>query len=185
MPDLDWILEHRAHFDLFHEHVNYFRADDFFRLFGDGVIFQAKSFGGQYLSVVINLECMREPSYSLLQRETNSALQAAFDQLSENEALTYNSLASSPEIVLWGAAAKGVVFAAKSPLEIKRKIIYAIDINPSKQEQFMPLSGVKVANPVSGIAKLNPFTLVVIMNPNYEREIRQSLPHDQPCLVLH
>ena len=62
VPDLEWILEHRAYFDLFHEHVNYFRTDDFLRCFGDGVIFHSKSFGGQYLSVVISLENIRERS---------------------------------------------------------------------------------------------------------------------------
>jgi hypothetical protein len=65
VPDLEWILEHRAYFDLFHEHVNYFRGYDFLRRFGDGIIFQSKSFGGQYLSVVINLESVRECRSSL------------------------------------------------------------------------------------------------------------------------
>jgi len=185
VPDLEWILEHRAYFDLFHEHVNYFRAVDFLRRFGDGVIFQSKSFGGQYLSVIINLESFRGLSQSLLLRESNSGLQVAFDKLCEHEAMSYAALAESHEIVLWGAAAKGVVFAAKLPEAIKHKLIYAIDINPSKQGHFMPLSGVEVLGPTTGVARLNPFSLVVIMNPNYEEEIRESLPHGQPCLVLH
>ena len=183
VPDLEWILEHRAYFDLFHEHVNYFRADDFSRRFGDAVIFQAKSFGGQYLSVVINLESVRECRSSLA-RESHSGLQAAFDQLSEYEAMTYATLAESHEIVLWGAAAKGVVFAAKSPAAIKRKMLYAIDINPRKQGHFMPLSGVEVVDSTMGVARLEASSLVVIMNSNYEQEIRESLPHNQPCLVL-
>jgi hypothetical protein len=87
--------------------------------------------------------------------------------------------------VLWGAASKGVVFAAKSPEAIKRKFIFAIDINPSKQGHFMPLSGVEVVDPATGVARLDPSSLVIIMNPNYEQEIRNSLPHNQPCLVLH
>lgn len=185
VPDLEWILEHRAYFDLFHEHVNYFRVDDFSRRFGDGVIFQSKSFGGQYLSVVITLESIRELSQSSLPRESNSGLQAAFAKLSEHEAMTYAALAQSDEIILWGAAAKGVVFAAKTPEAIKHKLTYAIDINPRKQGHFMPLSGVEVLDPTTGVARLDPSTLVVIMNPNYEQEIRESLPHNQPCLVLH
>lgn len=185
VPDLEWILEHRAYFDLFHEHVNYFRADDFLRRFGDGVIFQSKSFGGQYLSVVINLESVRKCSQSSLALKSDSGLQAAFDQLSEYEDMTYAALAESHEIVLWGAAAKGVAFAAKAPPLTKRKITYAIDINPSKQGYFMPISGVEVVDPTTGMSRLDPSSLVVIMNPNYEQEIRESLPHGQPCLVLH
>jgi hypothetical protein len=184
VPDLEWILEHRAYFDLFHEHVNYFRAVDFSQRFGDSVIFQSKSFGGQYLSLVINLEGLRECSQSLLQLESNYGLRAAFNQLSEYEDMIYANLVKSHRIVLWGAAAKGVVFAAKSPETIKRKIIYSIDINPEKQGHFMPLSGVEVVRPTMGVASLDPSDCVVIMNPNYEQEIRKSLPYKQNCLVL-
>lgn len=184
VPDLEWILEHCAYFDLFHEHVNYFRADDFSRRFGDGVIFQSKGFSGQYLSVIINLECVRGCNQSSLARESDSGLQTAFDQLSEYEDKVYATLTESHEIVLWGAAAKGVMFAAKSPAAIKRRIAYAIDINPRKQGHFMPISGVEVLGPVTGVTRLDPSSLVVIMNPNYEKEIRESLSHSQPCLVL-
>ena len=34
VPCLDWICRHRAWFDVFYEHVNYFRLDDFRRMFG-------------------------------------------------------------------------------------------------------------------------------------------------------
>ena len=185
VPDLEWILEHRAYFDLFHEHVNYFRSDDFSRRFGEGVIVQSRSFGGQYLSVVLNLECMRTCGQSSFPRESEPDLQAAFDQLSAYEDQTYALLTDSHEIVIWGAAAKGVVFASKAPPAIKNKIAYAIDINPSKQGHFMPISGVEVLDPEAGASRLDPSSLIVIMNPNYEQEIRGSLPHNQPCLVLH
>jgi hypothetical protein len=185
VPDLEWILEHRAYFDLFHEHVNYFRSDDFTRRFGEGVIYQSRSFGGQYLSVVINLEYVGTCGQSSLPRESDTALQTAFRKLSEFEDQTYASLTDGQEIVIWGAAAKGVVFAAKAPPAIKNKMAYAIDINPSKQGHFMPISGVEVVDPEVGISRLDPSSLIVIMNPNYEQEIRGSLPHSQPCLVLH
>jgi len=185
VPDLEWSLDHRAYFDLFHEHVNYFRSDDFTRRFGEGVVYQSKSFGGQYLSVVINLECVRDCGQSSLTCESDAGLQAAFDQLSEYEDKTYRSLTDSREVVIWGAAAKGVVFAAKAPPAIKSKIAYAIDINPGKQGHFMPISGVEILDSETGVSRLDPSSLVVIMNPNYEQEIRRSLPHNQPCLVLH
>jgi len=34
VPCFDWICRHRAWFDIFYEHVNYFRMDDFRRMFG-------------------------------------------------------------------------------------------------------------------------------------------------------
>ncbi len=185
VPDLEWILEHRAYFDLFHEHVNYFRADDFSRRLGDGVIFQTKSFGGQYLSVVINLECVRDCGQPSLTPESVHDLQIAFDRLSAYEDKTYASLTDNHDIVIWGAAAKGVVFTSKAPPAIKSRISYSIDINPRKQGHFMPISGVEVLDPTTGVSMLDPSSLIVIMNPNYEQEIRGSLPHNQSCLVLH
>lgn len=185
VPDLEWILEHRAYFDLFHEHANYFRVDDFTRRFGNGVIFQSRSFGGQYLSIVISLEYLRDCGNSSVPSESDPGLRTAFDRLSEYEAKTYASLTNRHKIVVWGAAAKGVVFASKAPPAIKSIITYAIDINPGKQGQFMPISGVEVLDPATGVSMLDPSSLVVVMNPNYEQEIRGSLPHNQPCLVLH
>jgi len=34
VPCFDWICEHRAWFDVFYEHVNYFRLSDFLSMFG-------------------------------------------------------------------------------------------------------------------------------------------------------
>ena len=34
VPCFEWICEHRAWFDIFYEHVNYFRRSDFNRMFG-------------------------------------------------------------------------------------------------------------------------------------------------------
>lgn len=184
VPDLDWILANHAFFDLFHEHVNYFRSSDFLRCFGEGVVYLAKSFGGQYLSVVLDLAVIKAV-YPISAGAVDSGLGAHFQRLKQYERSVYEKLSSSGRIVVWGAAAKGVVFSSKAPLHIRRKIEYAIDINPNKQGQFMPISGVEVLDPISGLAMLSTTTVVVIMNPNYEQEIRESLPHDQPCIVLH
>ena len=51
VPCFDWICHHRAWFDIFYEHVNYFRAGDFYRMFGT-VHETGHLFGSQYLYVV-------------------------------------------------------------------------------------------------------------------------------------
>lgn len=183
VPDLDWILENRAYFDLFHEHVNYFRADDFRRCFGDALIDLSTSFGGQYLSVVLSLERLSHCRPTSWQPELE--LLGRFGSLVEHESRSYAALNDASSIVLWGAAAKGVVFAAKASPTLQRKMAYAIDINPSKQGHFMPISGLEVLNPVDGMARLSSAIPVVIMNPNYEHEIRDALPPNHPCMLLH
>ena len=60
VPCLDWIAQHRAWFDIFYEHVNYFRLVDFERMFGT-VHHAGHSFAGQYLSVVADLATLRTP----------------------------------------------------------------------------------------------------------------------------
>ena len=185
VPDLDWILRNHAYFDIFHEHVNYFRIDDFSRRFGDSLIHHSKSFEGQYLSLVLNLSGLPKTnamrSISNNQRE---GLRQGFNKLNQHETSQYASLENSREIVIWGAAAKGVMFACKAPTNIKSKISYAIDINPSKQGHFMPVCGIEVLDPSTGVNRLSPSTLVVIMNPNYEVEIVEALPHNQPYTIL-
>ena len=185
VPDLDWILLHRAYFDLFHEHVNYFRLDDFLSRFGDAVVLHSNTFGGQYLSLFLRLDFFRYSSSPPFFPSTNVNLFESFSNLSYSESLAYSSLHEFKQIVVWGAASKGVIFAARSPDALKHKFNYAIDINPMKHRHFMPLSGVEVVDPKSGLAMLTASSVVIIMNPNYEREIRDALPSDQPTLVLH
>jgi hypothetical protein len=185
VPDLEWILANHAFFDIFHEHVNYFQASDFTNRYGHSVVHSSTSFGGQYLSIVIDLHAIQDFSPPMETSDLNPDFLMSFDRLSEFEQKTYQSLARKDNFVLWGAAAKGVVFASKAPLEIRKKMLYAIDINPSKQGFYMPISGVEVVDHLSGVHNLKPSSHVIIMNPNYEKEIRSLLPSNQPCSVLH
>jgi SAM-dependent methyltransferase len=54
----DWICAHCAWFDIFCEHVNYFRLADFHRMFGK-VLEEGHTFGGQYLYAVGDLASIR------------------------------------------------------------------------------------------------------------------------------
>jgi len=58
VPCFDWICRHRAWFDVFYEHVNYFRLSDFHRMFGT-VLQSGRIFGEQYLYVVADLATLR------------------------------------------------------------------------------------------------------------------------------
>ncbi len=62
VPDFDWICSKRAWFDVFYEHVNYFRLADFDRMFGK-VVESGTVFGGQYLYVVADLGSLKVPEY--------------------------------------------------------------------------------------------------------------------------
>jgi hypothetical protein len=188
VPDLDWILDSNAYFDLFHEHVNYFRLQDFEGMYGESLVYAERSFGGQYLSLVLSLGFNGEPrkaAGSAQKPRGNSTSSQLFDRLKIREQSVYQELECYEEIVIWGAAAKGVTFCCKAPVSCLEKIKFAVDINPGKQGMFMPISAVPVLAAEKGITQIRRSTLVVIMNPNYSSEILQSLPQGQPHLTLH
>ncbi len=64
VPCLDWICKRRAWFDVFYEHVNYFRLSDFYRLFGNVLEAGGHTFGWQYLYAVVDLSTLRIPKSS-------------------------------------------------------------------------------------------------------------------------
>ncbi|MBO6675190.1 MAG: methyltransferase domain-containing protein [Rhizobiales bacterium] len=165
VPCLDWILENRAWFDVFYEHVNYFRLNDFKRIFGR-LVHADRTFGGQYLRVVGDLSTLRRPTYVPL-----DAVHFPEDFV---DSLT-KAATSSPPIAVWGGASKGVIFC----LFMERagcKIGRVIDINPAKQGHFLPGTGLRVMSPEEGLADLSEGSVVQVMNPNYLEEIRQSSP---------
>jgi SAM-dependent methyltransferase len=65
VPCFDWICEHRVWFDIFYEHVNYFRLTDFHRMF-DTVYKGGHTFDGQYLYVVADLASIKNPAFNKL-----------------------------------------------------------------------------------------------------------------------
>ena len=72
--------------------------------------------------------------------------------------------------VVWGAASKGVLFA----LHLQRRDYLpdlAIDINPAKQDKYLPATGLHVLSPESAFDRLCPGDVIFVMNPNYLDEI--------------
>ncbi len=157
VPCFDWICQRRAWFDIFYEHVNYFRASDFRRMFGK-VVESGRLFGGQYLYVVAELASLRRPEIDL----KNCAV------FPDN--FTASLAQPGPE-VLWGGASKGAIYAllrARSGAPVRT----VIDINPAKQGKYLPATGLLVQSPQLGLASLAKGSTIVVMNSNYLEEIR-------------
>jgi SAM-dependent methyltransferase len=172
VPCFDWICQSKNWFDIFYEHVNYFRLDDFRRLFGE-VHFARHSFGGQYLSVLADLSSVRNPSIETIEPlSLPSDFTASVDQLTR-QLKPGGSWQHSTRNVVWGGASKGVIFSlfmqrAKTPID------HVIDINPSKQGKFLALTGLPVESPEAVLAQLPAGSRIVIMNRNYANEIRAA-----------
>jgi hypothetical protein len=170
VPCFDWICARRAWFDIFYEHVNYFRLEDFHRLFGQ-VHESGRTFGGQYLYVVADLASLRAPVHAGPQFEFPS------DFLATVERYAQHLRAANRRSAVWGGASKGVLFslfmqrAGASPDLI-------VDINPAKHGKYLPGTGLPVSTPEHALQALPPGSDVFVMNGNYLQEIR-SLTRDR------
>ena len=70
--------------------------------------------------------------------------------------------------VVWGAGSKGVTFSnTLKNLQIE----YVVDINPRKQDMYVPGTGQRIVSP-KFLRDYQP-DVIVVMNPIYRREIRQ------------
>lgn len=161
VPCLDWIAAHRTWFDLFYEHVNYFRLADFARVFGR-VVESGRVFGGQYLYVVGDLTTVRAP-----RRDPADTFRLPDDFLR-----ALKPVAAGTDTAIWGAASKGVIFALMME-RLGIDIPAVIDINPSKQGKFIPATGKRVLSPADALVRLSPGATIYVMNSNYLEEIRQ------------
>jgi SAM-dependent methyltransferase len=169
VPCFDWICENRAWFDIFYEHVNYFRLADFHRMFGK-VQESGHVFGGQYLYVVADLATLQKPRF-----DQCDAFAFPTDFLSDVARMA--AIAKGQRNAIWGGASKGVIFAINMQ-RIGTNIDLVIDINPAKQGKYMAGSGLKVFSPQEGIKMLQAGDDIFVMNSNYLQEI-VSLTNNQ------
>jgi hypothetical protein len=162
VPCFDWICEKRAWFDIFYEHVNYFRINDFQRMFGI-VTYAEKTFGGQYLSIIADLSTLKPPIYikSEAVKFPNDFLVglSSFEKFDNQQAL------------VWGGASKGVIFSLLYERQHK-KLLGIIDINPKKHGGFLPSTGHKVLSPEDALLIFPKGMTVYVMNSNYFHEIQ-------------
>ncbi|MEO1406894.1 MAG: class I SAM-dependent methyltransferase, partial [Pseudomonadota bacterium] len=127
VPCLDWIFDHHAWFDIFYEHVNYFRMTDFERMFGR-VLVAERRFGGQYLTIIADLATLRDPGHG-------PAVNWPAD-------FAAGVSGGSDGGVVWGGASKGVIFSLLRQRE-DRPVVGVIDINPVKQGRYLPVTGLR------------------------------------------
>ncbi|MBS1606958.1 MAG: methyltransferase domain-containing protein [Bacteroidetes bacterium] len=167
VPDLSWIIANQVYFDLFYEHVNYFRPEDFRRIFGR-IYAQGVFFNGQYQYVVADLSAVNPPPYDF--EKVDDRLQVSFQKLDQ---ISDRLKKTARPVYIWGAASKGVI-SSLHLLDRGVKIEGLIDINPRKQGKYAAMTGLPILSPAAFKARTGQ-AVVLIANPNYESEIRAEL----------
>ena len=162
IPCFDWICRNRVWYDIFHEHVNYFRLGDLHRIFGS-VVESGHVFGGQYIYVVGELSSLRRP-------EIDTQDRVAFP-MDFTDGLDAIGTLTPPPAIIWGGASKGVILALMCE-RAGRPVETVIDISPAKQGLFLAATGLKVRSPEEVLPTLAPGTPIYVVNSNYLEEVR-------------
>jgi SAM-dependent methyltransferase len=179
VPDLTWIINHRAFWDFCYEHCNYFTAESLqecLRLSGYEVDKATAAFGGQYLWI----EGQISPHQPRKSSEPTTAIPATTKrlqdygsqeqkQINRDRAFLQQKREEKRHTVIWGMATKGVLFTHLiDPDSIL--VNQCVDVNPDKQGKFLPITG-RIIQAPSTISALSVNPVVIVMNPNYKEEI--------------
>ncbi len=180
-PDVDWILRHGAFQDFFYEHCALYNPVSIQMLFAaHGLQAQViPVYDEQYMWIEA---VQSNPTASNVAEASTTGDQAS--DLGERYLLRRNALLgrwaeylkarrAAGGVAEWGAASKGVTFCLLVNARAGDLIDMGINLNPAKQQCFMPVSVTPIVDPATAMTQ--GVKTVVIMNPNYEAEIRSQI----------
>ena len=176
-PDADWILRNTAVQDFFYEHCSIHTPCSIMTLLQQhgllGVV--ERVYGDQYLWVTAHAASSAgNKAATSGSRKVDHDLGPNYvekrDEMLRHWTSHMQRQAKKGPVALWGAASKGVTFSLLINNGNEALINCAIDLNEAKQGSFMPVTGVEILSPSQ--AKERGVRSIVVMNPNYEDEIR-------------
>ena len=180
VPDSEPILAECRFWDIYYEHCSYFTRPSLALLFqrcGFQVLDIASAYDRQYLIIEARpAENQPAPVGENSAAEGISALVAAFAAEVPAHIQGWRDLLSEMHrtggrIALWGGGSKAVAFL--TTLGITDEIQLVVDINPHKQNTFLPGTAFRLVAPEE-LTRLRP-DLVLAMNPMYLEEIGKRL----------
>lgn len=176
-PCVQWILKNNAIWDFFYEHCSLFTKDSLktaFEIAGFTVKKIKHVFNGQYLWLEATpVEIAPKP------KTYAGGIPELARTFSKEETIFKNlwikkikQLKLSGDIAIWGAGAKGVTFV--NLIDPEENIIECVfDINPNKQNGFIPGTGHPIFSPDE--LKHLKIKHIILMNPNYKEEVLEFL----------
>lgn len=179
VPDASFTLDQGGVWDLIYPHVLYFTAPTLAHLaeLGGFVVDRCEStFGGQFLALEGRMgragSAPEAPIEHAADVEARLARLAATieDRFEHWRTTLAEHAAAGRGVAVWGAGSKGVTFCHLIGGEA---ITHVVDVNPRKHGRHLPVSGHPVVGP-EALAD-DPPALVLVMNPNYEAEITESV----------
>ena len=177
VPHAAHLFEHTSVWDIIYEHVHYFSARSLQHLFiqaGFRVHRLRTAFGGQYLLLQASTNPDRPackylplgflPDFGQFANRCREKIRWVNQEIKQHFALKH-------KIVVWGGGSKGVTLL--NCLEQPEAVGFVMDLNPGKHGRFTAGTGHQVVG-LDFLKKYCP-EVVVVMNKNYEAEIRTAL----------
>lgn len=182
VPNVLYTLRDLGIWDLIYEHVSYFSPNSLARALR-GAGFEVDElrtvYSGQFLTIEGRPSDEPAPDGIDVPRHELEMLTADADRFAENyrqkvAGWTQNLhqlREQGRRMVVWGAGSKGVTFL--NVLDAQREVEHVIDINPRKRGMYVSGTGQQIMPP-EFLRNYRP-DMVILMNPIYEREVRQTL----------
>ena len=172
-------LDRLGIWDIIHEHVSYFVPSSLVRAFDDAgfsVCCAEPAFDDQYLWLEARVD--NQASLSALPKRPPDGLYSSFGARFAEKVAQWRQridqlVSDRRHVVIWGGGAKGVMFLNLLRMPAGTGIDWVVDINPRKQGHFVPLMGQRIVGP--DCLRKDPPDLVIVMNPEYEREVRSMI----------
>jgi hypothetical protein len=173
-PDIQWIIETFQPQDLFYEHCSIFSRDALrvaLTVAGFELLSIERVFNDQYLWAEARPAIGER---QIIERCAYIATAENFARRRDRFVHTWRAwmarIAAKRTVWLWGAGAKGVTFALLVDPD-GSQLAGAIDINQKKIGHYMPGTGLPIVSP----SVLQNGDTVIIMNPNYQAEIKNCI----------
>lgn len=175
-PCAKWILENFVFWDFFYEHCSLFSTNSLaycFNKAGFKVENVRHIFGGQYLWI----EAVPSENFDDIPLMDDLLPLAEYYSLEEENLIAdwkikLSKMKMEGRIALWGAGAKGVTLA--NLIDPDNELIDCIvDLNPNKQEKFIPGTGHAIVSPEC--LKERGVKNIILMNGNYYEENKKII----------
>jgi hypothetical protein len=177
-PNFDYTVNEQVFTDITYERVNYFTKKSLKNLFTKSE--SGNLFDNQYQYVIANLENLSH-KYSAEFSNRDNWIDIEFYSLFSKLHLKIKEInilvEQSNNTFIWGASTKGCMFLHHYLNLIKstEKIKFAIDINSSKFDKFLPSSYIPIKSDEFFYKNVSDNDLVIISNLNYEIEIKKDI----------
>lgn len=179
VPNALFVFDRLSICDIIYEHVSYFLPSSLTRAFSDagfGIRDSGTGFDDQYLWLEAVTDHCRAPK--AVSSRPDEALYAGFaarfaERVAQWHAWVDGLRSRNRRAAIWGAGAKGVMFANLLGVSPGDGLDWVVDVNPRKHGHFVPLTGQRIVGPDA--LRQDPPDLIIIMNQHYEAEIRATI----------